>query len=325
MAMTEALYGPAGFYRRPEGPAGHFRTSVHASRYFAAAVLALARAAELDTVVDVGAGRGELLRVLHWLDPDLNLHGVEIVDRPSDLPDAVSWSAQLSDSEGALVFANEWLDAIPVDVVEMTEDGPRIVEVDQATGEERLGGPPSAQDVAWLDRWWPLTDAEPGDRAEVGRLREEAWVSAIGSLRRGVAVAADYAHERNARPPFGTLSAYHEGRQVPVVPDGGCDISAHVALDACAAAGEQAGATATLLTTQREALRALGLRGTRPPIELAQTAPQEYLRRLKAAGEQAELLDPGGLGGFGWLVQCVGAPLPPPFVARNDDVTAVSS
>lgn len=26
-----ALYGADGFYLRPEGPAGHFRTSVHAS------------------------------------------------------------------------------------------------------------------------------------------------------------------------------------------------------------------------------------------------------------------------------------------------------
>ncbi|MEU1025014.1 hypothetical protein ABZ366_23525, partial [Streptomyces sp. NPDC005904] len=28
-AAETALYGPEGFYRRPEGPAGHFRTSVH--------------------------------------------------------------------------------------------------------------------------------------------------------------------------------------------------------------------------------------------------------------------------------------------------------
>src|SRR5687767_965239 len=44
-AMAAALYGPGGFYHRREGPAGHFRTSVHASPYFATAVLELARAA----------------------------------------------------------------------------------------------------------------------------------------------------------------------------------------------------------------------------------------------------------------------------------------
>ena len=67
-AATEAaLYGPGGFYRRPEGPAGHFRTSVHASPLFAQAVArllcrvdeALRRPPALD-FVDMGAGRGEL-------------------------------------------------------------------------------------------------------------------------------------------------------------------------------------------------------------------------------------------------------------------------
>lgn len=63
-AAQAALYGDEGFYRRPEGPAGHFRTSVHASPLFAAAVARLLAgiARELDTgtiaLVDVGAGRG---------------------------------------------------------------------------------------------------------------------------------------------------------------------------------------------------------------------------------------------------------------------------
>ncbi len=312
-ATAEALYGPAGFYRRPEGPAGHFRTSVHASPLFASAVLALARAAELDAVVDVGAGRGELLRALHRLDPGLRLHGVDLADRPADLPAGVAWSAAPPAGEPALLFANEWLDAVPVDVVEQAGDGPRIVEVDPATGDERLGGPPGAEDAAWLARWWPLDGAEPGERAEIGRPRDEAWAAAVAALPRGVAVAVDYAHDRAARPPFGSLAGYRAGRAVAAVPDGSCDISTHVALDACAAAGERAGASATLLTSQRAALRALGLHGGHPPIELARSDPPAYLRALQATGQQAELIDPRGLGRFTWLVQCVGAPLPPPL------------
>jgi SAM-dependent MidA family methyltransferase len=312
-AMTEALYGPAGFYRRPEGPAGHFRTSVHASPFFAAVVAELARAAGLDTVIDVGAGRGELLRALHAIDPDLRLFGVELADRPPDLPEAIAWEGELPLRATGLLFANEWLDAIPADVVEVTDDGPRILEVDPATGEERTGGPPAPEDQAWLDRWWPLTDAEPGDRAEIGRPRDEAWAAAIRSLDRGVAIAVDYGHERDARPPYGTLCAYRRGRMVSVVPDGSCDLSIHVAIDACADAGERAGATATALTTQRAALRALGLRGARPPLELAETDPQRYLRELQVAGAQAELVDRGGLGAFLWLVQGAGVPLPAPL------------
>ncbi|MGC4762730.1 hypothetical protein ACLQ20_07730, partial [Micromonospora sp. DT46] len=70
-AMERSLYGPGGFFVSGSGPAGHFRTSVHASPAFADALLrlvqqvdaALGHPADLR-VVDVGAGRGELLRAL---------------------------------------------------------------------------------------------------------------------------------------------------------------------------------------------------------------------------------------------------------------------
>ncbi|MEU8258812.1 hypothetical protein AB0C06_31625, partial [Micromonospora inaquosa] len=70
-AMNQALYGPDGFFVAGTGPADHFRTSVHASPAFAGALLrlvaqvdaALGHPPRLD-VVDVGAGRGELLRAL---------------------------------------------------------------------------------------------------------------------------------------------------------------------------------------------------------------------------------------------------------------------
>ena len=94
------------------------------------------------------------------------------------------------------------------------------------------------------------------------------------------------------------------------IPDGSRDLTAHVAIDACAAAGEAAGATQTLLTTQRAALRALGLARRRPPLSLAERDPAGYLAALRAAAEEAELTDAAGLGGFSWLVQAVRVPLP---------------
>jgi SAM-dependent MidA family methyltransferase len=304
--MERALYGTDGFYRQDgPGPAGHFRTSVHASPLFAGAVHALAVAEGLTTVVDVGAGRGELLTALHALDPDLRLHGVEVAARPTDLVPAIGWSSSaqaLPEDTDVLVVANEWLDNVPLDVVELTPAGPRLVEV-AVDGRERLGSPPSAKDARWLADWWPLT--EVGARAEVGRARDEAWAAVVSSVRRGVAVAVDYAHDRGTRPALGSLTAYRRGRQVPPVPDGTCDLTAHVALDACAAAGEGAGATSTVLTTQAEALRGLGVaaHGTRPGREAAEGDPAGYLRALARTGEASELTDPAGLGGFGWLQQ----------------------
>jgi hypothetical protein len=39
---------------------------------------------------------------------------------------------------------------------------------------------------------------------------------------------------------------------------------------------------------------------------MADADPRGYLALLQQAGEAAELLDPRGLGAFGWLVQSVG-------------------
>ncbi|MYS43043.1 hypothetical protein GTY23_17755, partial [Streptomyces sp. SID5998] len=64
-----------------------------------------------------------------------------------------------------------------------------------------------------------------------------AWAGAVSRLRRGLAVAVDYAHTAADRPPFGTLTGFRDGRETAPVPDGSCDLTAHVALDACAAAG----------------------------------------------------------------------------------------
>jgi SAM-dependent MidA family methyltransferase len=307
-ATERALYGPAGFYRGSEGPAAHFRTSVHASPLFAQALLRLARACDLTTVVDVGAGRGELLVALRALAPGLELVGVERAPRPHDLPADVDWLDAVPPRCTALVVANEWLDNVPVDCVELTTSGPRTVLVDPSTGRESLGDPPSPEDTAWLERWWPLV--RPGQRAEVGAPRDAAWGAAVADVGRGVLVAVDYAHRRGDRPPHGSLTGYRRGRQVPPVPDGTCDVTSHVALDACAAAGEPAGATGTLLTAQAGALTALGLTAVPPPPELVRTEPLAYLAGLAEARQAAELLSPGGLGGFGWLVQSVGMPLP---------------
>ncbi|GGW61220.1 hypothetical protein GCM10010503_42840 [Streptomyces lucensis JCM 4490] len=333
-AAAAALYGPGGFYRRPEGPAGHFRTSVHASALFAGAVArllcrvdeALGRPEALD-FVDMGAGRGELAAgVLAVLPPEVaaraRVHAVEIAGRPAGLDGRISWLDEPPEAVTGLLFANEWLDNVPVDVVEVDASGvPRLVLV-APDGSERLGEPVSGEDADWLARWWPLP-AEEGLRAEIGLPRDRAWASAVERVVRGLAVAVDYAHAVGARPPFGTLTGFREGRETAPVPDGSCDITAHVALDACAAAahapasppatpGGPAARTlpAARLLTQRAALRALDITGARPPLALASTDPAAYVRALAGAGEAAELTAPGGLGDFGWLVQPAGIPDP---------------
>lgn len=284
-AMQQALYGRRGFYRRPDGPRAHFRTSATHPDALAAAVHRLA--ADLDdalghpdgfAVVDVGAGHGELLAALAGSAPGRwSLQAVEVAGRPAGLPARIGWTPGWPSAVVGLVVAHELLDVLPVDVVVATDDGPRLLLV-EPDGVEHEGPPPSADDLAWLDRWWPLP--APGCQAEVGRPRDVAWRSLVGSLTAGAALAVDYDHVRERRPAAGSLTGYRLGRQVRPAPDGSCDLTAHVALDACAAAAADL-ADGSWTGRQHEALSRLGVTG-----------------------------GPAAADGFGWLLQTVGARVP---------------
>ncbi|WP_127781844.1 SAM-dependent methyltransferase [Rhodococcus sp. X156] len=297
-AWEQALYGPAGFVHAAGPPEAHFRTSVHVGTVLAEAMLellrrtdhALQRPARLD-VVDLGAGGGQLLAAVWELaEPDLRrrLRPVAVDLRAAPPGWALPWRSTLPATITGLVVAHEWLDALACPVVQ--RHGAVVHRLAVAPdGQERLGPPVAAPELAWLRRWWPLAD---GERAEVGLPRERAWGQVRRRLRAGAALAVDYGHVRGTRPAAGTLSAYRAGRQVRPVPDGTCDLTAHVALDAVAALAP--GST----TTQAEALGSLAggtLAGGTPP-------GQPWLQQAVRAGQLAELTDPDGLGGFGWVL-----------------------
>ena len=293
-AWDTALYGDAGFFRtsffRTSRPADHFRTSAHVGT-FATAIAELARRTDAATVVDLGAGGGELLVALHELLPGVDLLGVEVADRPDGLPDDIGWQAELPERVDGLVIANEWLDNLPCHVVETDPAGiVREIMVDPATGHETLGEP---YDSAWLREWWP--QLEPGERAEDGGVRDAAWADVVARVD-GTAVAIDYGHRRHERPPFGSLRSYADGREVDVLPDGSRDVTAHVAVDSVGAA------VGGRLVRQREALAELGVDGSRPPLDLAHDDPVAYVRALSNATEAAELVAVGGLGDFWWII-----------------------
>lgn len=315
--MAAALYGPDGFFVQPgAGPAGHFRTSSHAAPRFAQALLALlskvddalGRPDPLE-LVDLGAGRGELLAALLAAAPPelagrLRPTAVELAAPPAE-PGPVHWRRELPDAPiTGLLLATEYLDNVPLDLAVVDDAGAvRYLLVDPATGQEAPGEPVTGPDADWLARWWPLT--VPGTRAEIGRPRDAAWAAAVAAVRAGAALGVDYGHLAGGRPPLGTLTGFRAGREVPPVPDGGCDLTAHVALDAARDAPGRPGA---VLVRQRAALRALGVTGARPPLALAHRDPAGYLHRLAAASAAAELTDPAGLGGHYWLLQPVGLP-----------------
>ncbi|GAA4912430.1 SAM-dependent MidA family methyltransferase [Stackebrandtia albiflava] len=301
-AMRTALYGPDGFYTR-QSPAAHFRTSSQLPP-FADAIAEIVRRVDAATgrpevfeVVDMAAGGGELLDRLSRLVPlegRLRLTGVEVRPRPPGLPSAVEWREEPPPRVTGLLLACEWLDNVPLDLCEAGDDGvARYQLVDPATGTVTTGEPVSAEDAAWLRRWWPTP---PGTVAEIGTTRDAAWRDLTARLDRGLAVAVDYGHTRATRPGFPTLTGFRDGREVAAIPDGRGDVTAHVAMDS--PGGE--------LIRQRDALRALGVTGARPDRETALRDPAGYLAALSAAGQAGELLAPGGLGGHWWLLQPAG-------------------
>lgn len=310
-AWQQALYGTAGFYRDAAGPAGHFTTSCHGPLgvAFASALTGLAAAEGLATIVDIGAGRGELLTALATspANRERRLIGVDVVV-PQGLPDVIEWrvtaggsaSADLRDLGPALVVANEWLDVVPLVVAEAGVDGAlREVLVD-ASGAQTLGGPLGAADRAWAAQWWPGGAARagwaPGDRVEIGRSRDEAYAGVLAACAPGsLVIAIDYGHLRTARPAGGTLTGYRAGHQVLPVPDGRCDLTAHVAVDALGA---------DRLLTQREALGELGLVGEHASYGQARSDPRGYLAALERNSAIAALRGPG-LGDFWWAVSRV--------------------
>ncbi|TDC71485.1 hypothetical protein E1193_28955 [Micromonospora sp. KC606] len=360
-AMDRALYGADGFFVAGAGPAAHFRTSVHASPVFTTALArlltqvdaALGHPARLD-VVDVGAGRGELLVAMLAAigtagEPPSSGRGagepggplpstpplasrvrpiaVEKALRPDHLLHQIEWMDEIPTGIVGLLVATEWLDNVPLDVAARTADGWRYLLVDPTTGMESLGPPVDSVDRDWLDRWWPAPpagtdnthpDPSTASRAEIGTSRDHAWTEAVRHVDRGLAVAVDYGHLRAERPLDGSLTGYRGGRQVPPLPDGSCDVTAHVAVDSVAAAGQRVARCAYTLVRQREALRALGTGGARPPLGLAARDPAGYVRALAAASSAAELTDPAGLGGHWWLRQPVG--VDPAAVTDGDGV-----
>lgn len=292
-----------------EQPGGHFTTS--AGDLVADRIATLVRQVDRRLgqpnelhVVDVGCGDGGLLALVRErcqdLAPRARWIGVD-VRPPSALgiePIVAETPAELALAPvRGLVMAHEWLDEIPCDVVERDDGGDdRLVLVDRDGTEARgpsldddaacaVYGVDAAEARSWLKRWWPLH--RPGDRAEVGATRDRAWAWLAGLLGAGTALATDYGHTRDQRLDrhrLGTLAAYRSGRLVRPVPDGSVNLTAHVALDSCAAA-----VPGTAITLQR---------GEIEPVALGEDPLAADVTRHFAA---LRLRDPERLGGVAWL------------------------
>ncbi len=302
----ECAYGTDGFWRR-SWPDEHFRTAATTTRLLAEALAAVADRLSVADVVDVGAGRGELIGALAGLRPRLRLSGIDLRARPASLPAEVGWAEDLWDvryarwttgqaeallagDDPALVVAAEWLDDLPCPIVHHEADGWHEIVVDEG-GTERPGPRLASAELDWADRWWPA-----GRRAEVGLPRDRAWAALAAAVRRrgGGLVLIDYGHDLDSRPTDGSFIAYRDGRSVPRIPSSELNLTAHVCIDAVRATGETVGLRTVLDSRQDRALARL------LPSEHHEVDPLQDLARRS---ERAALGSTYGWGTHRWLIQ----------------------
>ncbi|MET0695727.1 MAG: SAM-dependent methyltransferase [Propionibacteriaceae bacterium] len=308
-AWVESAYGEGGFWRT-ERPRDHFRTASSSTSGLASWVVALlGRHPEITLVVETGAGDGMLLDQLCRQRPDLTLCGVDLGSRPDGLAAEVGWCSDVWDvttgqwsgpaeqllaaiDQPCLLLAVEWFDDLPCQPAVRQSSGACAIDVDPS-GTERTGDRLGVADQAWLEQWWPV-----GSRLEVGRTRDQAWRSLLGHLQvfGGLALVVDYGHLCDSRPDTGSLQAFRGGRQVRPAPRSDRNLTAAVAIDALADAGQRVGATTEFCSRQGDVLGAVPGRRDQGP-----------LAALVSRSEHAALVNPAVWGDQWWLLQRVAA------------------
>ena len=194
-----------------------------------------------------------------------------------------------------IVFANEFFDALPVEI--LSAQGKLHIALENNRLHETWL-PPLAEELEFLDRYG--VHPESGERIEVPTLAQN-WIQQIAhSIARGslLVMVIDYGYTRNQQLAGrfrGTLMAYrhHSASSDPYQAPGEQDLTAHVNFTALAAACEQAGMSCEKLLTQSQFLLGIGEKNQFADAFEDCRVPQE---RAKVALQLKHLVTPEGMG-----------------------------
>jgi SAM-dependent MidA family methyltransferase len=192
-----------------------------------------------------------------------------------------------------IVFANEFFDALPVEVLSR-EGALRISAQDGHFVETWV--PPSAEELEFIDLYG--VHPEPGERIELPLLANRYMARLAASMRRGVIIAIDYGYTRQeqlAGRHRGTLMAYrqHSASPNPYEAPGEQDLTAHVNFTALSAAAEENGVQLQPLLTQAQFLMGIGEANQFADAFEDCRMPQE---RAKVSLQLKHLVTPAGMG-----------------------------
>jgi SAM-dependent MidA family methyltransferase len=191
-----------------------------------------------------------------------------------------------------IVFANEFFDAMPVEIV--SKDG--SLRIDARNGRfVETWVPLSAEELEFLDRYSINPDEE--ERVEATLQAQREMLSAC-EIERGFVVVIDYGYTREeqlAGRHRGTVKAIrqHSVSANPYEAPGEQDITADVNFTALAAIAEQLGLRAQELVTQSQFLMGIGEANQFADAFEECRLPQE---RAKVALQLKHLVTPAGMG-----------------------------
>jgi SAM-dependent MidA family methyltransferase len=322
--MQHALYAPGlGYYTagaRKFGSAGDFVTAPEVSALYGA-VLArqcaeVLRRFDSGTVLEIGAGSGRLaidvLQKLAELDalpqrylvlevsPDLCERQRRLIeDELPELAPRVEWIEEMPSGLRGVIFANEVLDALPVERFVRRDD---ILQQRVSSGENGF---------AWLEAPAPdrlrsaveRIEQDLGTRLADGYLSElslalPAWTIEVAeALHDGIVFLFDYGVSRREYYAPGRIDGWlrchfrHHVHDDPLLLPGVQDITAWVDFSAVAAAGAASGARVAGYVTQSQFLMAGGLE-----LELADMATLAPIKQLELSRQVKMLTLPGQMG-----------------------------
>jgi len=192
-----------------------------------------------------------------------------------------------------IVFANEFFDALPVEI--LSTQGKLHLTLENNRLQE-IWLPPLAEELEFLDCYG--VHAEGDERIEVP-IQAQDWMEQIArAIETGLLLIVDYGYTRNQQLEGrhrGTLMAYrhHSASPDPYQAPGEQDLTAHVNFTALAAACEQAGMQVKKLLTQSQFLMGIGEKNQFADAFEDCRIPQE---RAKVALQLKHLVTPVGMG-----------------------------
>jgi len=211
----------------------------------------------------------------------------------SVVPESRRTDGTLAAEVPVLLFANEFFDALPVEILSnrgslhiATENG-RFLET---------WAPPSNDDLEFLDCY--SIHPEENERIEIPLVAQRHADELFSTLNRGLAIVIDYGYTRNeqlAGRHRGTLKAIrqHSVSADPYEAPGEQDITADVNFTALAAIAERHGLQTHKLITQSQFLLGIGEATEFADAFEGCRLPQE---RAKVALQLKHLVTPAGMG-----------------------------